>query len=187
MILLIDNYDSFSYNVYQQIAALNKDIIVYRNDAITPDVIEQLAPAKIVLSPGPKYPSDAGICEAVIRRFGPRIPILGICLGHQAICEVYGATIRHAKQLMHGKQSTIQIQARDPLFVGLSNTIKVARYHSLIADHLPEALIVTATDDLGEVMAVRHREYPVFGVQFHPKSILTPDGSTIMENFICKL
>jgi anthranilate synthase component 2 len=188
MILLIDNYDSFSYNVYQQIAALNEDIAVYRNDAITPDAVEQLAPAKIVLSPGPKYPSEAGICEAVIRRFGPQIPILGICLGHQAICEAYGATIRHAKQLMHGKQSAIQIKAGDdPLFAGLPNTIKAARYHSLIADHLPEALIVTATDDLGEVMAVRHRKYPVFGVQFHPESILTPDGNAIMENFICKL
>jgi anthranilate synthase component 2 len=187
MILLIDNYDSFSYNVYQQIAALNEDVAVYRNDAITLDAVEQLAPAKIVLSPGPRSPSEAGICEAVIRRFGPQIPILGICLGHQAICEVYGGTIRHAKQLMHGKQSPIQIQADDPLFVGLPNTIQAARYHSLIADHLPEALIVTAADDLGEVMAVRHREYPVFGVQFHPESILTPDGGIIMENFICKL
>lgn len=186
MILLIDNYDSFSYNVYQLIGSVNPDMKVIRNDEMTIEEIEALAPSHIVISPGPGRPRDAGICEDVIRHFQGRIPILGICLGHQAICEVYGATITYARELMHGKQSAVTLDQDSRLFAGMDRQITVARYHSLAADPdtLPDCLQVTATTQDGEIMAVQHREYPVFGVQFHPESVLTPQGRAILENFL---
>lgn len=186
MIVLIDNYDSFSYNLYQQAAAIEPDIKVIRNDGVSVAALEQMQPSHILLSPGPGYPKDAGICEDVIRELGGKIPILGVCLGHQAICEVFGARIEHARQLMHGKQSVLTIDERDPLFAGLPHELPAARYHSLVAaeDTLPDCLTVTARDAIGEIMAVRHREKPIFGVQFHPESILTPQGSVIMQNFL---
>lgn len=186
MVLLIDNYDSFSYNLYQQAAAIAPDIRVVRNDALTVDEIKALAPSHILLSPGPGYPKDAGVCENVVRQLGGSIPILGVCLGHQAICEVFGATIAHARRLMHGKQSVITIAENDPLFRGLPHEIRAARYHSLVAteDSLPDCLTVLARDGIGEIMAVRHKELPIYGVQFHPESILTPEGGVILRNFL---
>lgn len=186
MILLIDNYDSFSYNLVQLFGTLTPDIRVIRNDAMTIDEIRQMAPDAIVLSPGPGYPGDAGICENVIRSFQGEIPILGVCLGHQAICEVYGAAITHAKKLVHGKQSIITIDYDSPVFQGLPEKIPAARYHSLIADKetLPDCLSVIARDDGGEIMAVAHKRYPVYGLQFHPESIMTPGGIRILENFL---
>ena len=186
MILLIDNYDSFSYNVYQLTASVNPDVKVVRNDELTPEEIEALAPTHILLSPGPGRPSDAGICEEAVRRFAGRIPIMGICLGHQAICEVFGATVTYAKQLMHGKQSVALLDTDSTLFKGMEKETVVARYHSLAADPatMPDCLRVTAATEDGEIMAAEHKEYPVFGVQFHPESVLTPEGLKIMENFL---
>ena len=186
MILLIDNYDSFSYNLYQLIGALNPDIRVIRNDAMTVAEIEALAPSHIILSPGPGRPADAGICEEIVRTLGGEIPILGVCLGHQAICEALGATVGYAKELMHGKQSEAEIDTECPLFRGLPPRITVGRYHSLAADSAtlpPELRAVARTAD-GEVMAVSHTEYQLYGLQFHPESILTPDGRTIVKNFL---
>ena len=170
MILLIDNYDSFSYNLYQQAASIEPDMRVVRNDALTIGEIEGLNPSHIILSPGPGYPKDAGICEEVVKKLGGKIPILGVCLGHQAICEAFGGRIEHAQQLMHGKQSMVEIDTDEPLFAGLPKKIMVARYHS--------------RDERGEIMAVRHKMQPIYGVQFHPESILTPQGKRIMENFL---
>ena len=186
MILLIDNYDSFSYNLYQFIGAINKDIKVIRNDELAIDEIDDLNPSHIVISPGPGKPCDAGICEEVIRSLQSRYPILGVCLGHQAICEVYGATIDHASRLMHGKMSIAHVDNESKLFKGLERDIEVARYHSLAAvkDTIPDCLKITAMTDDGEVMAVEHKDHKVFGVQFHPESILTPDGMTIIRNFL---
>lgn len=186
MILLIDNYDSFSYNLVQLFGTLTPDIRVIRNDAMTIDEIRHMAPDAIILSPGPGYPKDAGICEDVIRSFQGELPILGVCLGHQAICEVYGAAITHAKKLMHGKQSIITIDYDSPVFQGLPEKIPAARYHSLIADKetLPDCLSVIAQDDGGEIMAVAHKRYPIYGLQFHPESIMTPGGIRILENFL---
>ncbi|MDD7026618.1 MAG: aminodeoxychorismate/anthranilate synthase component II [Lachnospiraceae bacterium] len=186
MILLIDNYDSFSYNLYQLVGELEPDIRVIRNDEMTIEEIEGLQPQGIILSPGPGRPSEAGICEQVVRRLGPGIPILGVCLGHQAICEAYGARITYAKRLMHGKQSTVRLLPGSRLFAGLGEETRVARYHSLAAKKstLPSILKVTALTDEGEVMAVEHENYPVYGVQFHPESILTPEGKTMLKNFI---
>ena len=186
MIVLIDNYDSFSYNLVQLIGELDPAVRVVRNDAFPGDGIRTMHPSQIILSQEPGYPADAGICEDVVRRMQGEIPILGVCLGHQAICEVYGARICHAKQLMHGKQSTVSIDTSVPVFEGLPERIKVARYHSLIADTegMPDELEITARDDAGEVMAVRHRQYEVYGLQFHPESILTPDGRKMIENFL---
>lgn len=186
MILIIDNYDSFSYNVYQLAASVEPDVKVVRNDEMTVEEIQTLSPTHIILSPGPGKPSDAGICEDVIRRFAGKIPILGICLGHQAICEVFGAAVTYAKKLMHGKQSRTWLDTGSVLFRGMETKITVARYHSLAADPdtIPEVLKVTARTEDGEVMAVEHKEYPVYGVQFHPESVLTPDGKQIMENFV---
>ena len=185
MILLIDNYDSFSYNLYQLMGSVNPDISVVRNDRVTLEEIEALAPERIVLSPGPGRPADAGICEDVIRAFAGRIPILGVCLGHQAICEVYGATVTYAKQLMHGKQSDVTIDTGCPIFRGMPDVIKAARYHSLAADPdtVPDCLQIIARTQDGEVMAVRHRDFEVYGLQFHPESILTPRGDEIIRNF----
>ena len=186
MILLIDNYDSFSYNLYQYIGAINKDIKVIRNDELAIDEIDDLNPSHIVISPGPGKPCDAGICEEVIRSLQSRYPILGVCLGHQAICEVYGATIDHASRLMHGKMSIAHVDNESKLFKGLERDIEVARYHSLAAvkDTIPDCLKITAMTDDGEVMAVEHKDHKVFGVQFHPESILTPDGMTMIRNFL---
>lgn len=186
MILLIDNYDSFSYNLYQQAASIEPDMRVVRNDALTIGEIEGLNPSHIILSPGPGYPKDAGICEEVVKKLGGKIPILGVCLGHQAICEAFGGRIEHAQQLMHGKQSMVEIDTDEPLFAGLPKKIMVARYHSLVAapDTLPACLKVISRDERGEIMAVRHKTQPIYGVQFHPESILTPQGKRIMENFL---
>jgi anthranilate synthase component 2 len=187
MILLIDNYDSFSYNLYQMLGCINNDIKVVLNDGITVDEIEKIKPSHIVLSPGPGKPENAGICEDVIRRFGRlnrAIPILGVCLGHQAICEVYGAVITYAKNLMHGKPSNIKIDTDSLLFKGLPSEIQAARYHSLAAENVPTCLKITGRTDCGEIMAVQHNDYPICGVQFHPESILTPKGNIILENFL---
>ena len=188
MILLIDNYDSFVYNLYQYIGSINSDIIVKRNNEITIEEIEKLNPEKIILSPGPGKPSDAGICIDIVKNFAGKIPIFGVCLGHQAICEAYGATISYAKELMHGKQSEIKIDTTCPIFEGLDKKIVVGRYHSLAAlkDTIPEELKVVATSDDNEVMAVWCEKDNIFGVQFHPESVLTPNGYTIIKNFLSK-
>ncbi|CBK74294.1 anthranilate synthase, component II [Butyrivibrio fibrisolvens 16/4] len=186
MILLIDNYDSFSYNLYQLVGELDSDILVIRNDELRLCDIEKLNPDKIIISPGPGRPIDAGICEDVIAHFAGKVPILGVCLGHQAICETFGANITYAKELMHGKQSVVTVDKECKLFKGLSDEIKVARYHSLAADssELPSNLKVVAKADDGEVMAVKHKDYEVYGLQFHPESILTPDGKEMIRNFL---
>ncbi len=186
MILLIDNYDSFSYNLYQLVGSINPDIKVIRNDAMTVDEIRALAPECIIISPGPGKPEDAGICIDAVRALGPEIPILGVCLGHQAICAAYGATVSYAKSLMHGKQSMTTLDTGCKLFRGCPETAPVARYHSLAAieDTMPDCLQVTAKTVDGEIMAVKHRDYEIYGVQFHPESIMTPDGSTMLKNFI---
>ena len=186
MILLIDNYDSFSYNLYQLIGGINPDIRVIRNNEMTVDEIRALAPSHLILSPGPGRPADAGVCEAVATELAGEFPILGVCLGHQAICEAFGGEVSYAKRLMHGKQSRITLDADCPLFAGLPETISAARYHSLAAPEakLPACLKVISRTDDGEVMAVAHKEYPVYGLQFHPESILTPDGPIILKNFL---
>lgn len=186
MTLLIDNYDSFSYNLYQYIGELDPSMRVIRNDEMTVDQIRDLHPDRIIISPGPGRPENAGIIIDVIRQLGDRIPILGVCLGHQAICAAFGATVTYARQLMHGKQSLVTFSAKCPLFRDVPGNAKVARYHSLAADPatMPECLIVTAVTDDGEIMAVQHKDYPIYGVQFHPESIMTPDGKTMIKNFI---
>ena len=186
MILLIDNYDSFSYNLYQLIGALNPDIEVIRNDAASIAEIEQLKPEAMILSPGPGRPEDAGVCIDVVRKLGGTIPVLGICLGHQAVCMAYGGTISYAKRLMHGKQSHTRLESACPLFQGLPESIQVARYHSLalLEETLPACLTITARADDGEIMAVQHNSYPVYGLQFHPESILTPEGKSILKNYL---
>ena len=188
MTLLIDNYDSFSYNLYQLIGELNPDIKVIRNDEMTIEEIRALKPDRIILSPGPGRPEDAGIIIEAAKELGKDIPLLGVCLGHQAICAAFGATVTYAKALMHGKQSVVQQEGSSLLFEGLPETFLVARYHSLAAapETMPECLEVTARTEDGEVMAVQHKEYPVYGVQFHPESILTPDGKKILRNFLSK-
>ena len=186
MILLIDNYDSFSYNLYQLAGSLEPDIRAIRNDACTPEEIESMKPEALLLSPGPGRPEHAGVCIPAVRRFAGRIPILGVCLGHQAICEAFGGTVSYAKELMHGKQRLVYPEKESRLFRGISSPFPAARYHSLAAapDTLPKELRVTAWSDDGEVMAVEHTAYPVFGVQFHPESVMTPDGKAIMKNFM---
>lgn len=186
MILLIDNYDSFSYNLYQLVGSINPDIQVIRNDAMTPEEIEALAPEAIILSPGPGRPENAGVCVDVVKKLSDKIPILGVCLGHQAICTACGATVSYAKKLMHGKQSNATIDAACPLFTGCPKVVPVARYHSLavLEETIPESLLITARAEDGEIMAVRHRDAPVYGVQFHPESIMTPDGNTMLKNFL---
>ena len=189
MILLIDNFDSFSYNLYQLIGEINPDIKVIRNDEMTINQIETLNPDYIVISPGPGRPNEAGNIEEVIKYFAPKKPILGICLGHQAICETFGAKITYAKNIMHGKTSFIEIDKKCPIFKNIDGKIQVARYHSLVAEpsSIPESLKITAKTDDGEIMAVKHNKYNVFGLQFHPESILTPKGKTIIENFLSNI
>ena len=189
MILLIDNYDSFSYNLYQLIGEVNPDIKVVRNDKITVEEIQTLSPECIILSPGPGKPKDAGICIDVVKNFHDKIPILGVCLGHQSICEAFGGTVSHAKRLMHGKSSEISLDY-DFIFKELPSEITVGRYHSLslVADTLPDSLeIISKAKDDGEIMAVKHKDFNVYGLQFHPESILTLDGLTIIKNFIEKV
>jgi len=185
MILLIDNYDSFTYNLYQYIGIFSDDIMVVRNDKITVAEIEKRNPEKIILSPGPKNPKEAGICIETVKHFYTIKPIMGICLGHQCIGEALGGTVSYAKQLLHGKQSCITHNGKG-IFSGINSPIKVARYHSLAVQRndLPFCLEVTAAADDGEIMAMRHREYPVVGLQFHPESIYTEHGKRIVENFI---
>ena len=188
MILLIDNYDSFAYNLFQLIGEVNPDVVVYRNDKIEIDEIKDMDPEAIILSPGPGKPENAGICIDVVKEFYDKIPILGVCLGHQAICTAFGATVSYAKRLMHGKSSLIYLND-DSIFEGLSDEISVGRYHSLslVEDTLPDSLeIISKANDDGEVMAVRHKEFNVYGLQFHQESILTPDGLAIIENFLKK-
>ena len=186
MILLVDNYDSFSYNLYQLVGSVNPDIRVVRNDAVTVEEIKAIAPEAIVLSPGPGKPKDAGICIEVVQKLGADFPILGVCLGHQCICEAYGATVSYAKRLMHGKTSIVTVDTESRLFQGMEPKIQAARYHSLaaLADTMPDTLTITARTDDGEIMAVQHREYPVYGLQFHPESVLTPKGRDIIKNFL---
>ena len=192
MILLIDNYDSFSYNLFQLVGEIltevNKEneIKVIRNDEYSVEDILEMKPERIIISPGPGKPSDAGICEELIKKVYDKIPVLGVCLGHQAICEAFGATVGHAGKLMHGKTSIAAIDTSSAIFKGLGKDIPVARYHSLSAveNTLPDCLKVTGRSDDGEIMSVEHCEYPVFGLQFHPESILTPDGKIILKNFI---
>ncbi len=185
MILLIDNYDSFSYNLYQLIGEIEPDIKVIRNDEMSVAEVKSLQPDHIILSPGPGRPEDAGIIIELVREIH-NIPILGVCLGHQAICSAFGATITYAKKLMHGKQSDVKLDLDSPLFRHCPEVIPVARYHSLAAakDTIPEELKITALTDDDEVMAVQHKEFPIYGVQFHPESIMTPQGKQILESFI---
>ena len=184
--IIIDNYDSFSYNVFQLVGSIREDIRVIRNDAMTVPEIEKEGFDHIILSPGPGYPKDAGVCEDVIRQLAGKVPMLGICLGHQAICEVFGAKIVHAKELMHGKKSVTEIDNTSAIFKGLPDRLEVARYHSLAADPdtLPDILQVLGKTEDGEIMAVKHREYDIYGLQFHPESILTQNGRTMRENFL---
>ena len=173
MILLIDNYDSFSYNLFQLVGEIDPDIRVIRNDEKTLEEIGKMKPDRIILSPGPGRPENAGVTMAVAGTLGKTIPVLGVCLGHQAICAAFGATVSYARELMHGKQSVVRLDTACPLFEGCPDTAPVARYHSLAA---------VAED--GEVMAVQHRDYPIYGVQFHPESIMTPDGKQMLRNFL---
>ena len=188
MVLLIDNYDSFSYNLFQMIGEIEPDIKVIRNDEMTVEEIRNLKPDRIILSPGPGRPEDAGVIIDVVKELGREFPILGVCLGHQAICAAFGATVTYAKELMHGKQSDAKFDRSCLLFADCPETAKVGRYHSLAADPdtMPEELKVTALTEDGEIMAVQHKDYPIYGVQFHPESILTPDGRKMLDSFISK-
>jgi anthranilate synthase component 2 len=184
-VLLIDNYDSFTYNLYQYLCELGARVTVIRNDAISVEDARQLAPDFIVISPGPGVPRDAGISIELIRALGPTIPTLGVCLGHQAIAEAFGGTVSRAPELMHGKASMVHHRG-DGVLAGLPNPFSAIRYHSLcaIAESLPEQLEITARSDSGVIMAIRHRQFPVEGVQFHPESILTACGKDLLRNFL---
>ena len=185
MILMIDNYDSFTYNLYQYVGIFNPDIRVVRNDKVTIDEIKEMDPERILLSPGPKSPMEAGICMDVVKEFYDKKPILGICLGHQSIGAAFGAKIVHAKELMHGKQSLIEHDGTG-IFQGIPSPIHVARYHSLAVDEntLPEDFQVLARTEDGEIMAMKHKTFPVLGIQFHPESIFTDHGKKMIENFL---
>jgi len=182
-LLMVDNYDSFTYNLVHLFEELGAEVVVYRNDAVTPDEAEALAPDRIVISPGPGRPENAGATEAIVDRFARKVPILGVCLGHQAIVQVFGGEVGPAHELVHGKATMVSHDGSG-LFTGMDGSFLAGRYHSLAATRLPEVLDVTATAPDGEVMAVRHRELPVHGVQFHPESVLTPDGPSIARNFL---
>ncbi len=186
MILLIDNYDSFSYNLYQMIGVIEPDITVIKNDEKTIPEIEAMKPDALILSPGPGKPSESGICEEAVLLFSGKIPVLGVCLGHQAICEAFGATVSYAAHLMHGKQSVTTLDTGCPLFHGCPDVTPVARYHSLavLKDTIPDGLTVTATADDGEIMGIQVRNTHTYGVQFHPESIMTPYGGEMLRNFI---
>lgn len=186
MVVLIDNYDSFSYNLVQLVGTINPDISVIRNDEMTVEEIEQLKPSHIILSPGPGKPENAGVCESVVTHFTGKVPILGVCLGHQAISEAYGATVSYAKELMHGKMSVVNLARDCPIFAGLGETAEVARYHSLITirDTVPDCLQIIAETQDGEIMGVKHKDAATYGLQFHPESILTPEGDKMIRNFL---
>ncbi len=186
MILIIDNYDSFTYNLYQYIGEINPDIEVYRNDKISIEEIKEKSPSHIIISPGPGFPVDAGVSIELIKELGDQIPILGVCLGHQAIGEAYGGKVVHAKELMHGKSSDVALDRECKVFSTLPEVATVGRYHSLIVqkETLPDCLEVTAKTLDGEIMGLQHKEYPVFGIQFHPESVLTPDGKEMLRNFL---
>ena len=183
MILLIDNYDSFTYNLAHLFQELGAEVMVVRNDKLDADEAERLAPSHLVISPGPGRPVGAGSTSAIVERLGPRIPTLGVCLGHQAIVEVFGGEIGAAKRLVHGKASAVAHDGRG-LFAGLPEPLVAGRYHSLAATSVPDCLEIAATTEDGEVMAVRHREFPVDGIQFHPESVLTPEGPALARNFL---
>jgi anthranilate synthase component II len=185
MLLMIDNYDSFTYNLVQYFAELGEEVVVHRNDQITLDQIGALAPDRICISPGPCTPLEAGVSVGVLQRFGPTTPILGVCLGHQAIASAFGGYVIRAQKLMHGKTDQINHQA-EGVFRGLPDRFTVTRYHSLAIDasRLPESLHVTASSDDGEIMGIRHRQWPVEGVQFHPESILSEHGHALLKNFL---
>jgi len=187
MLLLIDNYDSFTYNLFQYLSELGQEVLVARNDKITIEEIEKLKPERIVVSPGPSTPLRAGMSNDVIRHFGPRLPLLGVCLGHQCIGHVYGGTVGRAKAVMHGKSSLVHHKGEGVL-AGLPNPFSAIRYHSLAVapEGLPDCLEVTAWTDDGTVMGLRHREHPVEGVQFHPESFMTPVGKDLLSNFLKK-
>ena len=186
MVLIIDNYDSFTYNLYQLVGMIEPDIRVIYHNELGVEEIEALHPSHNIISPGPGRPHDAGICEEVIQYFSGKVPILGICLGHQAICEAFGAKITYAKTLTHGKQSMIHIANGNPVFRGLPPLLEAGRYHSLAVnrDTLPDELLVIAETDDSEVMGIKHSAFDVYGLQFHPESILTPQGELIIKNFI---
>lgn len=185
MILLIDNYDSFTYNLYQYLGEFDSDIKVVRNDEITVEEIEEINPDRIVISPGPKSPKEAGICIETIKKYYKKYPILGICLGHQSIGEAFGATVTYAKELYHGKFSMIEHDGSG-VFQGIESPMKVARYHSLavLEETLPDCIKVQSRTEDGEIMAMCHKEYPLVGLQFHPESIYTPEGMKLISNFI---
>jgi anthranilate synthase/aminodeoxychorismate synthase-like glutamine amidotransferase len=183
VILLIDNYDSFTYNLAHLFEELGAEVKVVRNDKIDADEAEQLAPSHLVISPGPGRPEGAGVSLEIVKRLGPRVPTLGVCLGHQAIVEAFGGEVGQAQRLVHGKASEIAHDGQG-LFAGLPDPLQGVRYHSLAATCVPDELEVCATTEDGEVMAVRHRELPVVGIQFHPESVLTPDGPTLGKNFL---
>ena len=185
MIVLIDNYDSFTYNLYQYLGEFEPDIRVIRNDKITAEELLELAPDKLVISPGPKTPDDAGNCLDIIKKVSGKMPILGVCLGHQSIGQAFGGDVVHAKALFHGKQSRVTLKD-DALFEGLNKTINIARYHSLVVklETLPDCFEVLAKTDEGEIMAMKHNTLPIYGLQFHPESILTEDGKTLLKNFV---
>ena len=180
---MIDNYDSFTYNLVHLFEELGAEVLTYRNDAITPAEAEALAPDRLVISPGPGRPADAGVSVELIRRLGPRVPTLGVCLGHQAIVEAYGGVVGQARALLHGKASLVRHDGRG-VFRGLADEIEAGRYHSLAATEVPPVLHVSARTEDGEVMGVRHTEHPVEGVQFHPESVLTPDGPAMARTFL---
>jgi len=185
MVLIIDNYDSFTYNLYQYVGEMKEEVMVVRNDEITVEEVAKLNPNKIILSPGPGRPENAGICVELIKNLGQKVPMLGICLGHQAIGYAYGAKIVKADRIMHGKTSLIFHNGRG-IFENIKNPIKGMRYHSLVIDRntLPEELEITAQTEEGVIMGVRHRKYPLYGLQFHPESILTEQGKEILRNFL---
>lgn len=185
MNLLIDSYDSFSWNLFQLAGTIEPDIRVIRNDEMTAEEIRALRPAHIILSPGPGRPEEAGVLIDAVRKIHD-IPILGVCLGHQAVCRAFGASVTYAGRLMHGRQSEVRLDTDCPLFAGCPESVPAARYHSLAADAatLPPVLKVTALADDGEIMAVQHRKYPIYGVQFHPESVMTPDGERMLRNFL---
>ena len=185
MILMIDNYDSFTYNLVQYLGEMGETLKVFRNDAITLDQVRRLKPARIVISPGPGSPKDAGVSKEIIERLGPKIPVLGVCLGHQCIGEVFGGKVVQAKRLMHGKTSPI-LHNGQALFKGLDNPFVATRYHSLLVERksLPDCLSITAETKEKEIMGLVHKKYPIYGVQFHPESILTSCGKEILKNFL---
>ncbi len=187
MLLLIDNYDSFTYNLFQYLSELGEKVVVVRNDKATLDEIEGMKPQRIVISPGPSTPLQAGISNDVIRHFGPRLPVLGVCLGHQCIGHTYGGLVSQAREIMHGKSSLIHHGGRGVL-AGLPNPFSAIRYHSLVVQRegLPDCLEVTAWTDDGTIMGLRHRQYPVEGIQFHPESFMTQGGKDILKNFLVK-